>query len=297
MKAGFLCVMAAVLLMPIGIVRAEDIHFTSQAELTGLLYGQQAGDQARLVAISEDCCAADECVDTCCCQPWWGGFEGGLEVTLLNLYANHGAGEANGGNGFFDVEPDTQANLRYWVGYRAQGGLGLRARYWSYDSRMDDANFFDVRLLDLEATALVSVGKWDINGFAGVRWGDLQWSDENGAPGYHFDGIGPTLGVDVRRCLFGNVSLIAGVRGSVLYGDENEIGNDDTALNTSYYITEFRLGADYRRQMRNGGYLTLGGAWENQLYSSLSGNVDEDIDPEDVDITLAGPVFWISFER
>ncbi len=48
------------------------------------------------------------------------------------------------------------------------------------------------------------------------------------------------------------LSLVGGVRGSVLYGDETELANNNAARGTSYYVTEFRLGLDYRIPRRNG---------------------------------------------
>ncbi|MGI6415489.1 MAG: Lpg1974 family pore-forming outer membrane protein [Thermoguttaceae bacterium] len=296
MKGGFLCALAglAAVLAPIGTVCAQEIQFASQS-------AQQACDPGGQVAISGSGCCVDGASGTSCYDSWRDGFEGGIELTMLDLYANHGVGEANGGNAWFDGGSDIAPRMRYWLGYRGQEGLGIRARYWSYYSAMDwPDEFFDVRMFDLEATAVVSVCKWTFDGFAGARWGEFDWTDEDGGgvgSGYNFDGIGPTLGVNLRRPIVNRLSLVGGVRGSVLYGDETELANNNTARGTSYYVTEFRLGLDYRIPRRNGRCLTLGAAWENQLYSSLSGNVDNDIDPEDIDITLAGPVVSISFEH
>jgi hypothetical protein len=305
MKAALFCAVAAVaaLMAPMGTVLAEDMQFTSQAQLNSLLYSHEAGTPTQLIRINGgDCCTdADPALESCCRDPWWTGIEGGLELTLLNVYANHGAGERNGGNSWFDVDPDTRASLRYWVGWRGEGGLGVRARYFSYYSQMGDAgvdlpDFFDARLFDLEATALLSFCKWDIDVFGGFRYGDLRWSDENGAPGYNFSGAGPTLGANVRRELIGNLGLVGGIRTSFLMGQTTELTLLDESLHTTCNMTEARLGVDWRREMGRG-TLVIGAAWEQQLYTGLSGNVDNDIDPEDIDITLAGPVFWVSFQR
>ena len=286
---------ALALFSTVAMVSAEEIKFMSRFD------SHRTAVPTQLVSMNgDDCCAdADRMLASCGCDSWCSGIEGGVELLFLNLWANHGAGVRNGGNSWFTSDPDTTANMRYWVGYRGAGGLGVRGRYFSQYSQIgagQTTNYFDVQLTDVEATALMSFGKWDVDLFGGIRIGDLRWSDELGGDGYIFTGAGLTLGGTIRRELFGNVGLVGGVRTSVLLGQTKEVVNTDESSNTFANLTELRLGVDWRRDMA-GGNLVLGVAWEQQMYTGLSGNVDNDIDPEDVDISLGGPVLSISFQR
>lgn len=225
-----------------------------------------------------------------------GGVEGGLEVTMLNLYSNHGVGNVNGGNSWFE-DDDNVGNVRYWLGYKTADRIGLRLKYWDFYSDVDAVDqFFDTKVFDIEGTSDFSVSKWMLTGSAGLRWNEVAWSDENGGDGFKFEGVGPSLGVSARRNLCGNLNFVGGVLGSVLYGDTKELNSEDEAKGVSANIIESRLGLEYFIPAR-GGFITLRGGWENHWYSGLSGNVDSDIDPEDLDVNLGGPVIAISFER
>ncbi len=168
--------------------------------------------------------------------------------------------------------------MRYWLGYRG-GGAPEHPRVIGVTTAPMDRpdEFFDVRMFDLEATAVVSVCKWTFDGFAGARWGEFGWTDRDGGgvgSGLKFRRHWAHVGRESpARPIVNRLSLVGGVRGSVLYGDRASWQITTPPGGTSYYVTEFRLGLDYRIPRRNGRCLTLGAAWENQLYSSLSGNV------------------------
>lgn len=237
------------------------------------------------------CCAAPAC---CGCS----GLEGGAEITLFRLYANHGVNSGGGGHDWFD-DFDMSTDLRAWVGYQGANGFGIRGRYFGFGGdNTDDDEFVDIMMFDVEGTAGLSLCQWDFLAAAGVRWGEINWSDESGEPGFSFDGIGTTLGVEARRPIRCNIAAIGGIRYSALFGRVTEIDyTEDWASGTAAHIMETRVGLEWRRPCCNGACLVASAVWEHQLYSSLSGNVDSDIDPEDVDITLGGPVFGISFVR
>jgi len=276
-------------------VLAEDLRFISHADSRGTVL------PTRFISLNgdEDCGNADKSFESCECDTRCGGFEGGVELLFLNVWANHGAGERNGGNSWFNRDPETIGNMRYWLGYRNAEGLGVRARCFSYYSQIGAGNtneYFDVSLTDVEATALLTLGKWDYDFFGGVRIGDLRWSDKNGNSGYNFTGAGLTLGGSVRRQLIGNLGLVSSVRTSFLLGQTKEVVGDDESSQTLASMTEVRLGMDWQREMARGNFV-FGVAWEQQVYTGLSGNVDSDIDPEDVDLSLGGPVLWVGFQR
>jgi len=305
-------VAAAVLALLAGGAQAQqyladegDFEFTSYSDIEAAFAAQQReieslraelaslGSAAGTGCGTSSCCQG--CVDPSCCRTC--GVIGGAELTLFDVYANHGVG-GTGADWFeeFDMEVDG----RFWVGYQGANGFGVLGRYWQHDVDNPDGlnEYFSVRLYDVEATFDVRFCRWDFLAAAGVRWGDIAWSDENGSPGYGFDGVGPTLAVRARRQMIGNIYVVGGVRYSALFGETTEVASpDDYANGIAVHALEARLGVEWRRDLAIGGSLVLGALWEHQLYSSLSGNVDSDIDPEDVDITLAGPVFSIAFER
>lgn len=228
------------------------------------------------------------------CQPRPSGhWSATFELPLLSLYANHGAGGASTFASWFE-DFDTQAALRVEAGYENAHGLGLRGRFFMFDTDGGAPNeYFDLRLYDLEATSGLKLRNWNFEGFGGLRWGSIDFSDENGDVGRDFDGMGVTLGAKARRCLTSRLGLNAGFRYSALYGTSE--GDGFQLDNVIVPITELRLGVDYTRKLSRGIELTAEVGYEHQMYSSLS--VAPDIDPEDVDVALAGPVFSLTIKH
>ncbi|HPM80026.1 MAG TPA: hypothetical protein PLF81_04975 [Candidatus Anammoximicrobium sp.] len=225
------------------------------------------------------------------CCGYGSGLEGGLELLYLDVYANHGGEQTATGNAWFDGFDFTAAG-RFWFGYQGPNGLGVRARYYNFDGDSVVANqFVDLQMYDLEMTAKHEACNFDFLFIGGLRGGEIDWSDEEGWGAFGFDGIGPTLGLQARRPLFRSVAAVAGVRYSALFGNIND-EQGDQANDCVTHITEVQLGVEWRR-----GMFVARAMYEYQWYTGLSGNVDNDIDPEDVDITLAGPVFTVGFER
>ena len=166
---------------------------------------------------------------------------------------------------------------------------------YAYSDHADSSGA--VEMFDMEGSAVLDVYDWELTGIAGFRYGKIMWSDENGSPGLSFEGVGMTLGGEVRRMLRPSLAIVGRCRYSALYGEIKEVvETDDVADGTAVHGFETSIGVEWNRCTR-AGLLTVGFGWEQQLYSSLSGNVDNDIDPEDVDITLAGPVFSIALTR
>jgi hypothetical protein len=217
------------------------------------------------------------------------------EMPLLSVYANHGSG-AGGNNWFNDF--DTSPALRLAAAYQSSGILGVRGRFFTYDTSGNAApnDRFDVRLYDLEATTGLNVGGWNILGFGGVRWGSINFSRQNTGLVQDFDGFGMTCGADVRRNVGHGFALVGGFRQSFLYGDSNSNFGGPPLSNGVVPITEFRLGTDYTTTLRGGSKLIAGVGFEHQQYSSLSVR-NAMIDPEDVDVALAGPVFSLTWLR
>lgn len=238
------------------------------------------------------------------------GVVGGAELTLFTLYGKQGAGgNSNAGNND-DYFPEHEGvpGGRYWFGYETSEGLGIRGRFfhWADEQFYNGANREQsFQTFDIESTLDMSIRSFQIDGFAGMRWGsiELQGSDSDFDSGfgsldsYQFEGVGLTIGADGRRALLGNISLVLGARYSVLYG-ENSFTETTAVLDNTYLdILEVRLGAEWARTFCSGSRVFAGIAWEQQIYGTDS-YMPHAIDPESLgDVSLSGPVFTIGFDR
>lgn len=223
------------------------------------------------------------------------GLTFGLEVPSLTVYADHGAGGLNGGNAWFG-DGGSAAAFRLTAGYDFNDTFGLRGRLFRFDGDFETAsNLFEARTIDVEAVMNTDLGGLDLDAFAGLRSANIDWSDEGGGSGFGFQGIGPTLGLELSHSFGNGFGLVAGARYSAMLGETTELTSDDSADNTVVSSVDLRIGLDYAREMANGGAMTFGLGVESTSFLSLSGNVDNDIDPEDVSVTLAGPYLRLGF--
>lgn len=223
------------------------------------------------------------------------GLSFSVDIPALTVFANHGAGELTGGNAWFDTKGSAVA-YRLTAEYDFSETFGVRARAFSFGGEFDDpTDIFKARTFDFEAVLRPDLGGLDLQAFAGLRVGSVDWSDEEGGSGYGFSGVGPTLGLQIGQTFGNGFGLVFGGRYSALLGDTTETLNDDTAENTVVPTIDLRLGIDYKKDMANGGTMTFGAGLESISFLSLSGNVDSDIDPEDVSVTLAGPYIRLGF--
>ncbi|MDM7933037.1 Lpg1974 family pore-forming outer membrane protein [Tabrizicola sp.] len=223
------------------------------------------------------------------------GLSFGLEIPILTIYADHGAGEIDGGNAWFDEDGSANA-FRITAAYDISESFGVRGRVFKFDGEFDDPDDqFDARTIDVEAVMNTDLGGLDLDVFAGLRSGSVDWSDEDGSTGYGFDGVGPTIGLQVTHSFGNGLGMIVGGRYSAMLGDTTELTSDDTADNVVVSSVDLRIGLDYARDLASGGSMTFGVGVESTSFLSLSGNVDNDIDPEDVSVTLAGPYLSLGF--
>jgi hypothetical protein len=259
-----------------------------QGTLSAALDGYDEVEKQGLVRLAS-CEEVDFCSTTCppCNKPK-SQFSFGAELPLLTAYANHGVGP--------NTDLNTTAALRVTATYETAGILGFRGRYFHYDAESDSvpATTLQLDLYDLETTTGLNIADWSIVGAAGLRWGSIDFSSRFGGPIQEFDGMGFTLGADVRRSIARGFSLYAGVRQSMLYGDSTSVGGFGRLDNVVVPITEFRMGTDYTHTLRSGSKIVAGIGYEHQQFSGLSvRNIG--INPEDVDIALGGPVFSLGW--
>jgi len=207
----------------------------------------------------------------------------------------------------YDLSP------RFWLGYVGPCGLGTRIRYWQFhhglnaesgrvefnnDPIFDDGTTLDfngylrMEALDLDVMQRTSLGLWEMNLGAGLRYGAIRHdltmvATVPGDPPYdlllsdHVDGVGPMVFGEFRRPVgSGGLALVANARGALLFGNQrlaldladSGIGILGVALNEKHDVTvgvaEIQLGAEWSRELRVGGRLLLEALWESQIWST-----------------------------
>jgi hypothetical protein len=246
--------------------------------------------EAKFTAMEGKC--GESCQEGCscnCCRD--SGWIGGFEMTFLRPHASMGTKGYDGTPLRFDFE----AAPRLWTGYQGANGLGFRFRYWDFDHtqtvaslstapRRLDNERYNISVSDLEVTMLQGIGcNWELTLAGGVRYVDFEESQfSRPATGavdrshaFASSTWGPTIAAEVRRPIIGYVSLFGNVRGSALYGNQNEFFNGALYRNMEgnvKFISEMQLGVDYRKPLRNAcGEWFARAAVEGQYWSTFSG--------------------------
>ncbi len=216
-----------------------------------------------------------------------GGLFGTIEVTFLRPHlsgAQPFLAAAGGANRFIDN--NYQTGVRYQLGYKADSGLGVRGRYFSYDNSFSyvaplaPGNFgIEMSVADFEVTLDQRLRHFDLDLSAGIRYGKQSYSNGTatlfniiGVGSLTFEGVGPTASMGARRAL-GNsgLSLFGNVRGSVLVGDLRNgavLWNmpAGTIQDEVMTVAENQMGLAYTRPLSNGMVLELRTAWESQYW-------------------------------
>ena len=202
------------------------------------------------------------------CKDRCGGWVGSVDFLLFKPFASESA--LASGTAQMNYNPA----YRLTFGRQNAEGLGARMRYFSFDQvatgNPGDVIGVDVRYLDLEATQTVDFRRWNLLFSGGLRYVETNYEVGSNLGG--FDGIGLTFAGQATRDLnrSGSLRLTSGARWSSAYGntkvngDENQYVDTDDLTN----IMELNIGPQYRRQLRNGGYLTLGVGLETQYWSN-----------------------------
>ncbi len=228
-----------------------------------------------------------------------------------------------------DVTPshDFQVSPRVWLGWDNADGLGVRARYWTFDSDATLAfpvanhppvfgpidgtqSWLGADTLDLEATQRGCLGNLEFQLAGGFRYANM----ETGVGVYgtapipfeagidiDFEGVGPTVAIDVRRPI-GNrgLALVGSARSSWMYGETDINGSgvldgipaglyaDDHMMQ----INELSLGVQWSRCLARGGQISVAALWESQAWewAPVAGLIHQDIG-------LTGPTFSFSYMR
>ena len=240
-----------------------------------------------------------------CLQEQREGVYGSLEVTFLQPVMSGAALR------FIIASPDedlidsnTESGIRYVFGYRGESGIGIRGRYWSYDDDFAYAPAFaparlaiETSVADAEMTFAQQLLGWNVETTAGGRYSLLEYSTSApegpfGIGTLNFEGVGPTVSVDVRRRIGQKpVSYFGSLRGSWLFG---EIGNRTLLLagpagsfdGEIMQIYENQLGIAIDGSIRKVA-MELRIAWESQFW--LNNSLADDSFGIGTNLAFTGP--------
>jgi len=278
-------------------------------------------------------CGATGC--NCYCDIGCGGVYAGVELALLKPHFDTGIENDIEADGFVDPNNasfDYEATPRFYAGYRNCDGLGIRARYWTFDQAVTlenpdgPGNFFingiDATSVDLEVTQLVCWGPLQMNFAGGVRYGKFEHNgaeiDDEDIDIFHndFEGWGPTLAMEGRRPIgCSGLALVGNVRSSLLFGEsktaevndgdvDNPLANadldvyeDDMSLGL-----ESQIGVEYSRCLGNGVFkvraLLEGQYWGAVSQVEVADNPGDDNEEDQQNgVGFVGATFGVEYSR
>jgi hypothetical protein len=205
------------------------------------------------------------------------GLIGGIDLLLIKPYASGGLLSSNA------AQINFTGAYRAWVGRQNADGLGARIRYFEFNQGAGGPGAggpetigVQFRYLDAELTQVVDFRRWSLLLSGGLRYGETSINrDPAGIAGVQqagFDGVGLTFGAQASRDLnsSGSLRMVSAARWSALYGNsKGQIAGAIAAVNDDLVnVFELNIGPQYRRRLRNGAYLTLGGGIEAQYWSN-----------------------------
>lgn len=215
-----------------------------------------------------------------------------LDLPYLNVYSNHGNGGSAPSAWFNNADPALAARLTGT--FDLPNGMAVRGSYFSFDADVTGADRLSVRSGGAEAL-IDAFGDSGISFFAGIRAAQVDYSDEGAATVFgEFSGVGPTVGAEFSTDFGNGLSFDASGRFSLYYGQTDLLPSGSTSSNTFTPSAEVRIGMAYDVSLGSVN-MNLGGGFEFQSFTGLSLNGVSAIDPEDVDIGLAGPYLSATF--
>lgn len=307
-----------------GIVQqaALDVHNVTYNTRLDALERDLASLQTQLAAQDADTVNA-EC---CATSNWYAGVDIGILKPHLGAWS-----EAYFGGPAIQRTPefDYAVAPRIWLAYDGPAGLGVRVAYWQIDTSTDpiliqgDADFYrqsgvEAHALDFDVTQRGSLGYLEFQLAGGVRYARLatNWNEVAvndpfyESLDYSFEGVGPTLALDVRRP-FGSrgLAFVGGARTSWLFGTSKAIEERwDFGAPYRYGIEvedhlmqtwDAKVGMEWSRALGAiNGQLTLRALWEAQSWAVGGSGIGGYYGwwPHQ-DIGFTGPTFSVEFRR
>jgi len=260
----------------------------------------------RATGCCNDGCAIEGCDSSCAFQLPRVDTDPGCSTTYVGFEASllkpHTGDIRIGGVGAVTPGYDYELAPRIFVGHENADGLGARLTYWQFDHPSENnaiaAAGLEAHSLDLDVTSRAAFAGWDLMTMAGVRYASLELSIGGGPLGLaattDFDGFGPTLGLEARKCFSDSLTLVANGRAGLIFGN-TEIGiaplGSGEAHDHYLQTLEARMGVEYSASVGNGVMFTRA-MLEAQTWES--GSILGLISP---DVGFVGPTLSIGFTR
>lgn len=224
-----------------------------------------------------------------CCQPQPGchpvfrqkpcGWFSGFELVIAKPFFEDESEDI-----FADPRYRFEASPRFWVGYRASSGLGIRARTWLYSATSSLGNpnngtppfSLDTHTVDLEMTQILRVGCVNMDLAGGIRYAYMGHHDVTGL-GAEFQGAGPTLAFTATAPLYNRLGIFGTLRSSFLYGETQFLttGQPDPFTGDDDYTCAMEAQAGLKYQQCLGtGVLSFWVAVEGQHWAAVMDEPD-----------------------
>lgn len=224
-----------------------------------------------------------------------------------------------------DFDYSLDLSPRVFVEYVARNDLGVRATWFGFESDADGItqvvpggsivetplgqsaspgqsvhadSDFDIDTIDLDLTQRLQVRRSLVNIGAGLRWAGYDHTyrssiagpagSAHGSASRSFDGIGPTVFAEWRRPVGSTrFSLLANVRGSMLFGEAKNNSVVESPFGTTYSssksddfvaIGETQLGGEWSAWISQRTVLFVQVAWETQYWLGAGTALDHNDD-------------------
>jgi hypothetical protein len=213
----------------------------------------ELGDETAGKPLDDGKCACGKsgCIKCCTAPPPTGVYH--AEVQLYWMRAHVLESSVGKLSEKYELSP------RFIVGYEDAGGVGGRARYWTYGRWTPnlgggDEIRFEMNVIDAEVTSRFRTARADLIVAAGFRWADVEIVLGDDAVSADMPGF--TFAADLRtsmcrdRC--SEWAAIGGARWSILGGDwEGDGGFLEPVRDDNVVVQELYLGAEYIRSYRD----------------------------------------------
>ena len=248
-------------------------------------------------------------------KPFYGGSDA--------FFVTSGSGATT--NRDFDHSLDLSS--RVFVEYVGRSDMGVRATWFGFDGGSDPVNgvapaggaitrplgtiaipgetvrassSFDLDTIDFDLTQRMRIRKALLNVGGGVRWGEFDHDYEStltsdvigteiANASRRFSGVGPTVFAELRRPIGSSrFSLLANVRGSMLYGESKSVRVVEGPFGPNTYsnsenddfvaIGESQLGGEWSAWLSQRTVLFVQMAWETQYWLGVGTAFDKNDD-------------------
>ncbi|MEZ6125305.1 MAG: Lpg1974 family pore-forming outer membrane protein [Planctomycetaceae bacterium] len=203
------------------------------------------------------------------------------------------------------IEPDHTPSLRFQAEFRPEPTLGIRGRYFTFDSNSPFGNPFQpaefgIRLdvADLEFVIHKASCRWNFDLSGGVQYSRLEYSatvpTAVGVGSVRFEGVGPVFAANAEHKL-GSTSLavFGGVRASYLMGETRNAAllvnvPRSTIHDEMMQVYQNQLGVVWRPQFFDQIGIAVKAGWETQFW--LNDTFADDSYGIGSNLSLTGPM-------